>query len=141
MNKQIADCLIPYLKAQRNAKFEWGVNDCCLFASSCVHVVTGFDPMASWRGKYQTEQGAMRLLKKHGGGSIKTAFTRVFGEFKPRLNANSGDLVLIDTELGDALGVLQACRVWVMSPTGLISVPISKAKGCWLLKNMNKEAQ
>ena len=130
--------LVDYLKAQQNVTFQWGVNDCCLFASAGVLATTGFDPMQQWRGKYTTETGAMRLLKKHGGGSVKAAFTHVFGELKPRLNARCGDLALVDTELGDAVGIVHACRVWVMSPTGLTNLPISQAKGIW---QVNKECK
>jgi hypothetical protein len=133
--------LINFLKSQQNASFAWGLNDCFLFASSCVEIMTGHDPMANWRGKYKTEQGALRLLKKHGGGSVLTAFSEFFGPIKPRLNAVNGDLILIETETGPAVGVMYACQVWAMSPTGLVNLPIRSAVGCWPLQNLKRETQ
>jgi hypothetical protein len=128
--------LINFLVSQQNAHFIWGQNDCCLFACACVLAITGTDPMAQWRGKYTTELGAKRYLKKYGGGTILNAFNAVFGPIKPRLNANNGDLILIDTDQGDAVGIMQGCQVWAVGPAGLITLPISKAIGCWPIEGL-----
>jgi hypothetical protein len=139
MKPEEEKALIDFLHAWQGLPFVWGKNDCCLFACNSVLAVTGIDPGWKYRDLYTTELGALKALKKHGGGDIKTAFTQVFGPIKPRLNAENGDLVLIDTELGDAVGVVQSCKVWAVSPAGLVSLPISQAKGCWKLTNMRED--
>lgn len=50
-----------------NRRFEYGVCDCLLVVSDWVLVSTGIDPAARFRHTYSTEEGYVRLLKKHGG--------------------------------------------------------------------------
>jgi hypothetical protein len=128
--------LAAYLNTHRTSPFVWGINDCCLFACNCVITMTGTDPGKKYRGRYTTQLGATRALKRYGGGSIKTAFSAVFGPIKPRLNAGRGDLVLIDTEYGHAVGVLLGGAVWAVSTTGLVSLPLNRVLGCWQVNNM-----
>ena len=54
------------LERYRNAPFEWGECDCCLFAADVVRDLTGVDYAAEFRGRYSTKIGAARLIKPHG---------------------------------------------------------------------------
>lgn len=45
----------------------WGEVDCTLFPADWVRAVTGVDPAASFRGKYDSELSAHRMLKSAGG--------------------------------------------------------------------------
>lgn len=128
--------LVKYLLVQMSEPFEWGVNDCCLFACNCVQVMTGQDPGTAYRNKYTSELGARRALKRIGGGSIETAFNHVFGPLKPRLNAGRGDLALINTDLGPAVGVVCGGSVWAVGLDGLVSLPLKNIIGCWYVDNM-----
>ncbi|MDP2358022.1 MAG: hypothetical protein Q8M31_18425 [Beijerinckiaceae bacterium] len=47
--------------------FEYGKADCCTFACDWVLAVRGVDPMASWRGQYDSEAGAFRRIADRGG--------------------------------------------------------------------------
>jgi hypothetical protein len=128
--------LADHLFAQMAKPFEWGINDCCLFACDCVHVMTGQDPGTAYRNKYTTELGARRTLKRVGGGSIETAFNQVFGPLKPRLNAGRGDLALINTDLGPAVGIVCGGSVWAVGLDGLVPLPLKDIIGCWHVDNM-----
>ena len=128
--------LADYLVAQQHAEFDWGTNDCCLFACNCVQVMTGIDPGAPYRNSYKTKIGAQRALKRLGGGSIETAFNQVFGPIKPRLNAGRGDIVLVNTELGPAAGILCGGAVWAVGLFGLVALPLSSIVGCWHVDDM-----
>lgn len=123
--------LYNYIKTVEETPFKWGVNDCCLFACNCVEVMTGSDPGAEYRGKYKTAKGSVRALKKYGGGSIENAFTRVFGQIHPPLLAHRGDLALVDTPLGLAVGVVLGSQVKCVGETGLVTVPLNSVKGVW----------
>ena len=52
------------IKAALGRPFLWGEFDCCLFAADCTASVCGVDPAENYRGKYTTETGAKRQLKK-----------------------------------------------------------------------------
>jgi hypothetical protein len=111
--------------------FTWGEHDCCLFVCHCVDVMTGIDPGHLYRGKYTTEKGAYKQLKKRGDGTVKTAFEQMFGVIKPRLSAQRGDIALVNTKLGDAAGIVVGGKVWVVTPDGLATVALNTMQGCW----------
>ena len=83
--------------------FAWGTHDCFTFAADCVLAMTGEDKMAKRRGKYKTELGANKMLKKIGG--VEKAITSELGEpIDPKL-AQRGDVVCFITPLGYAAGI------------------------------------
>jgi len=45
--------------------FQWGVNDCCLYACDAIQAITGVDPAASFRG-YTTEEEANEKIAAYG---------------------------------------------------------------------------
>lgn len=47
--------------------FIWGQSDCCTSASDVFCDLFGIDPMASLRGHYTTEAGAMTIIRANGG--------------------------------------------------------------------------
>tara|TARA_S200002703_G_scaffold61685_1_gene53581 strand:- start:6127 stop:6585 length:459 start_codon:yes stop_codon:yes gene_type:complete len=85
-----AEALAVYLDSHRDIPFAWGAQDCCLFAADWVEICIGIDPAESWRGKYETQAGALKILKKHKGvrGLADKQFKRCKLGF-----ANRGDLV------------------------------------------------
>jgi len=61
-----------YLLEPKNGVFQWGKNDCCLFANNMLVEVFGFKDLAiDFRGKYTTKIGAARLIRKNGYKSVK----------------------------------------------------------------------
>jgi hypothetical protein len=117
------------LVAQRMAApFEWGVNDCCLFAADAVRAMTGRDPAADARG-YTTERQAARVLKQLGGLEA-LASTRAGGEEVPPAMARVGDVVLgkMDRE---CLGVCTGETWHAPSAAGLVAAPMSAALKAW----------
>ena len=116
-----------FVESKRNTTFEWGTNDCCLFAADWVLALTGHDPADPWRGTYKDKEGGLKILNKHNGARMlaSAAFPRV------HLNmAQRGDLVAYkDPSLEGppwattALGVLDGTFAWFLSPEGLTTVP------------------
>lgn len=47
--------------------WKWGENDCCTAACDVFHQLYGVDPMAEFRGTYETEREALRLIRSQGG--------------------------------------------------------------------------
>ncbi len=70
--------------------FQWGSNDCCLFAADCVKAVTGYDPASDLRGHYADEFEAARLLQALGG--VVVLASQRLGEVIPVSMAQLGDI-------------------------------------------------
>ena len=129
--KDWSEKLVNYLLDNLDTPFEWGTFDCCLFAANAVREMTGKDFAAPFRDKCTTEKGAAKALIKYGQGDIKSTLNAIFGPLKPRLKAGRGDLVLVETDTGDALGVVASGKIWVATFDGLATIPLERALGCW----------
>ncbi len=123
--------LNQYIKQHLNTPFKWGEFDCCLFPADAILAMTGVDYAAEFRGHYSTALGAKRALVKYGQGDIQQTITAKFGPMQPRLLAGRGDLVLIDTPFGTALGIVWAGKIWAPEESGLVTLPMRSALGCW----------
>lgn len=84
---------------------EWGVADCLLTCADIVEAVTGFDPAADIRGRYKTEAGAARLLRKRGYTDVEAALADLF-QPEAVLMAQRGDLGMVERG-----GRLTACFI------------------------------
>ena len=108
------------IRAALGRPFSWGEFDCCLFAADCSSAICDVDPAALYRGKYKSESGAKRLLKKNHG-SLEAAwdacFSRVALPFVQR-----GDVVLYDAPLGRSMAVFWAGDYWSTTDDGVARV-------------------
>jgi len=125
------ELLNDYIAQNISTPFEWGKFDCCLFAAGAVEAETGIDFAEEFRGKYSTEFGSVKALKKIGKGDIKQTLESKFGPLKAPLLAKRGDIALVETEDGDALGIIWGGAVWVSTKQGLAKLPMRELKGCW----------
>ena len=94
------------IKAAIERPFSWGEFDCCLFAADCAVAVCGADPAEAYRGKYSSEAGAKRLLKKLHG-SLEAAWDACFARVQPGL-IQRGDIALYDGPNGRGVAVFWA---------------------------------
>ena len=99
--------LIEAVDKCRGAEISTGSLDCGLFAADCVLAVTGVDYMEDFRGKYKTQKGALRLLKKYADGTIEGYLASLFSEHLNAKLARRGDVVLYTfrEEDGPSVGV------------------------------------
>ena len=61
-----------YIESKRNTPYEYGTNDCCMFAAGSVEAITGEDPMSEFRGKYKSLATSVRALQEIGAGDLET---------------------------------------------------------------------
>jgi hypothetical protein len=61
------DRLFAFIEATRLQPYAWGTNDCVTFPANAILAMTGFDPAAKWRGKWNDEASAKALLEAEGG--------------------------------------------------------------------------
>lgn len=106
--------------------FEWGVHDCALFAADAVLAMTGVDHADFWRGRYRTAAGAMKILGRGGYDGHVAYVAAHLPELHPSVAAD-GDIAVIETELGPALGVVAGALVAVPGPIGLSFVSRAEA--------------
>lgn len=95
---------IQLTQTRKNTPFQWGTNDCVMFAADAVQLMTDIDPAEASRGKYKTESGAKRHLKAVYG-DLEKAWD---GKLERLDNINfvqNGDVVLFDGELGTTSGI------------------------------------
>lgn len=108
------------IKAALERPFSWGEFDCCLFAADCAVAVCGVDPAERYRGKYKTEAGAKRALKKtHGSldAAWDACFTRVAPPFIQR-----GDVAVYEAPGGRSMAVYWANEFWATTELGVTRV-------------------
>ena len=118
--------------AARGRAFAWGRHDCALFAFDCVRAMTGVDHLAAFRGRYRSANGAARVLRSIGGvKTIEELVTGIFGQPRPVVAAQRGDVVLIDGDLGPTLGVCLGARAAFSGPDGLVYAPTATARSAW----------
>lgn len=117
--------------AAADRPFCWGTWDCGLLAADCVRAMTGVDLAAEFRGRYTTARGARRVMRGSMARMV-TRVTRMHGmpEIAPAL-ARRGDMVMVDSPLGDALGICVGTRVACAGPDGLVFMPLSAARLAW----------
>lgn len=133
--------LANFIEGRRYKPFDWGSNDCCLFACDAVLAITG-DDLARWfRGTYDDKRGAFVALRKFASGGIFETAERQAVEYSiPRVSlpfAKRGDVVvgrviLPDTlELTDSLGIVVGPFALFVGPDGLSASPTLSCKAAW----------
>lgn len=94
--------LNDFLNQRAQEPFEWGVNDCALFAADGIKAITGIDIAEDFRGKYTTETGALRAIKTICNGTTVEDATEycankhALKEWPNPLFAQRGDLVVFE---------------------------------------------
>jgi hypothetical protein len=108
--------------------FEWGSQDCCLWAADCVLAVSGVDYAAPFRGRYSTAAGALEMLLAAGG---LVALADQVGPRISALMASFGDIGIVQLEDRQLLAVC-AGEVWLApAAAGLAARPLPEALVAW----------
>lgn len=104
----------------RHLPFEWGRQDCALWAADTVLALTGDDPAAEYRGTYDDERGALQLIRDAGGmrGLVNLP------EKHPGL-AQRGDVVLAVVDRRETFGIADVGGWWAPGADGLVFRPMS----------------
>ena len=120
------DALVNYIAIKRHEPFEYGVNDCCLFAAGAVIEITGEDPMSEFRGKYDSLKGSLTVIKEIGAGTLEATLDGKFPEVAIG-HAQRGDLAFFD----ESVGVVMGGFAYFVSDDGLEKIPRAMWDKCW----------
>ena len=119
--------IAAYLDACATRPFAYGAHDCCLFGAGAIEALTGHDAGKPWRGKYRTEAGAAKALKRRWFDDIDGPFTDLLGEPTAPLMAARGDIV----SDGANIGVMWVGGAWFVTDDGLQMQPATGLQRCW----------
>jgi hypothetical protein len=120
------DALSDYISIKRHEPFEYGVNDCCLFAAGAVQAITAEDPMVEFRGKYDSLKGSLTVIKEIGAGTLEATMDAKFTEVEIG-HAQRGDLAFFD----NSVGVVMGSFAYFVSEDGLDRINRSLWDKCW----------
>jgi hypothetical protein len=122
--------LLAAVDDARDTPFQWGQHDCATWAFDVRLMLTGDDAAAVWRGKYKTEAGAARVLRKLKCQTVDDLAESILGDALPTvLLAQRGDIVLGGAE--QALGVCVGSDGLFLQPSGLIALPLRSCLRAW----------
>lgn len=118
------------IEAARERPFSWGKQDCCMFAAGVVRDLTGKDLAAPFRDAYAGRDEAGLLLAELGG--VEALATAFLGEPLPGpAFAQRGDVVMVQTDEGPALGICDGAAAWFPGPRGLVHRPMGDWRKAW----------
>jgi hypothetical protein len=126
-----------FLTSRRDVPFRWGENDCCLFACDAILIMTGVDLAHGFRASYDTARSARRFIRECGAegvGELADQITAQHGlRCVPPSFAQRGDLVLLEGEHGESLGIVSLCGTEILAPAEhcLAAVPFGKGERAW----------
>lgn len=120
------EALSNYIIIKRHEPFEYGVNDCCLFAAGAVEAITGEDPMSEFRGKYDSLKTSLKAIKDIGAGTLETTMDGKFPEVAIG-HAQRGDLAFFN----ESVGVVVGGFAYFVSDDGLERINRSFWDKCW----------
>lgn len=124
--------LTRFLEERRERAFAWGTHDCCLAACDWVREAAGWDPAAAFRNTYDDRDGALRVLRALGAGTLPETARTIGGTPLPSARfAQRGDVALIRSAAGPALGIVIDDRIAAAAPIGWSFVPLDNAYLAW----------
>ena len=106
--------------------FQWGKTDCALRACHVAQAITGVDLAERYAGRYSTPLGAARVIRRAGFDTLAELVADALPEI-PTARARRGDLVVIDTQDGDALGVAMPPHCLAAGPNAWRVLPLGAA--------------
>ena len=124
--------LDDYIQGQRHTKFEWGKNDCVLFAARAA-LAQGVDTVQEIEnyGEYDKAK-AIEILRNHGG-DLSALFDKRFKRRYPKSRAMRGDIALVIVDGVKAAGVIDGTgrHVAIKTYDGVRHVPLADALIVW----------
>jgi hypothetical protein len=119
--------LWDYIDAAKDQPFVWGTRDCATWVADWRCIITGQDAAQAWRGRYRTERGALRAIRRAGFASIEEWVDSIAPRLPGPLLAQRGDVAMVQ----GALGIVTGAQIAALSPGGLVFVPLTDAEMAW----------
>lgn len=128
--------LYSFIESKRNLPFDWAGNNCCFFACDWIAILTGVDPAADLRSQVASASDASRVLADQGGvEQIAAVRCQMHGWQEVAVTyAQRGDIAMVATAHGPALGVVIGAKIAHPGPDGLTFLPLASALRAWRIQ-------
>jgi len=118
------------IKEAEARPFDYGGENCALFAAQCVDAI---QDGAYWeyalRASFSDAAGARDFMEREGG--LEAATLKRLGSPSNWAQAQRGDVCLMPTQDGPALGICMGDTVALLAPKGISYLKIDKALCVW----------
>lgn len=123
--------LAEFIHARTEKVFEWGQNDCAIFAADGIHAITEIDVAADLRGTYSTASQAVDIVTARGG--LEAIATSVLGEpMENKLMIQRGDVALVKINGRESLTICIGSELAGPGVDfGVVLIPIMDAIKVW----------
>jgi len=126
--------LAEVVEARRDQPFAWGQRDCGMWAADVTVALAGWDPLAAWRGAYDSEAALEAILGAEGLEAFLDRLLAAQGvEACDPAFAARGDWCLILAGNQPMLGVVVGETIAVTGLDGLRFVPRQMALRAWAM--------
>lgn len=124
--------LAACIEAARGQPFEWGRHDCLTWAFDVRAAITGQPSLADlWRGRYRTERGALRLIRRFGHADLIAGLRAELGEpLVSPLMARRGDIT-ITRDPFPVVAIVVGAVATAPGPDGPSTFPLRTAALAW----------
>lgn len=133
--------IIEYIEQCQTKPFQWGTFDCCMFVCDFYKQAIGIDLAHWYRDKYNDEAGAYQaMLKRTRRKKISNSLVQRVAEIECEANnfteinykfSQSGDMCVVNTPQGWALGLIHNGKVWATTTKGLVTLPLKEVIKAW----------
>ncbi len=124
-----ASQMYSVIDAHIDSPFEWGLNDCCLFAARVVDAMCGTAHEVELTKHYSDEASALQYIENFGG--IAKAVETYLGKSLTDGRPNRGDVILFSGENGETIGVCCGLYIAAMGAEGIVTTNRSTVICYW----------
>jgi len=120
--------LAEQVEAARSRPFAYGSHDCATWSFDIRNALTGGEnPADNWRGRYTTELGCARTMRKLGWRDVEDMGRKLLGNPIAPLMAQRGDILLADGAFGICLGAAGA----FIGENGIVAKSLRECVMAW----------
>jgi hypothetical protein len=126
--------LHTFISKYQDSAFRWGAHDCMKFANKAIKALCEIDVLERSEYRWLNKKEAVAILKKKKAKGWGTLAEKELDKHFEQINTNfaqRGDVLLVETLQGEGLGVLYKGKIAVLSPKGLVYLPLSAALKGW----------
>lgn len=124
--------LAAFLAERQERPFAWGEQDCVSLAADAAVVLTGRDPLAAYRGRYESEDDAYALVGEDGLVAFVARLMAEFGAPEcPVSLAQRGDWAMVSVGNQFVTGIVAGETVAAPGVRRLAYVPLKRAVAAW----------
>lgn len=120
--------VLDQYRSARGSGFAWNaIDDCLGWAAAVAMELTGRDPIAHIRGRYDSAVGARRVMVEEGWSGLADVARSCFREI-PLAEARFGDWAVIANIDGtETIGVVAGAMIAAKTEAGMGQTPRSRA--------------